>query len=354
MKRLEHAPSCGQALSPLLASLILILLLAPALRAETLYNGIVLPTPWPPVVNNPYYDLNHCYPTLQTPYYLVNPPSVIPIDVGRQLFVDSFLIQSNTLTVTHHLPNYYSGNPVLTPQGGTSQYAEQNTSMIYSDGVWFDPNTREFNMFYARGLYSGVVYSKDCLTWERRYTSPYWPNTNICWVQGAGWCQRDSAVMWLDPNATDPNWRWRVAYWRGSFHNAISADGIVWHTTLIDPNTHVLDGGDDVAGHPNSGDRSTFFYNPFRNKWCFSFRYGISDTSGLLGVRGRKYWETTDWTQKSPDCGGLRWWWCADANDLPDPRYGEQTELYNLDLRALREPAAGPVHGLPRRLSQSI
>ena len=36
------------------------------------------------------------------PPYLVDPPAVIPIDVGRQLFVDDFLIQSTSLTRRFH------------------------------------------------------------------------------------------------------------------------------------------------------------------------------------------------------------------------------------------------------------
>ena len=34
----------------------------------------------------------------ELPPYLVSPPAVIPIDVGRQLFVDDFLIEQTTLT----------------------------------------------------------------------------------------------------------------------------------------------------------------------------------------------------------------------------------------------------------------
>src|SRR4051812_13552697 len=36
--------------------------------------------------------------------YLTKPPAVIPIDIGRQLFVDDYLVESTTLVRTHHLP----------------------------------------------------------------------------------------------------------------------------------------------------------------------------------------------------------------------------------------------------------
>jgi hypothetical protein len=45
----------------------------------------------------------------------VSPPDVIPIDVGRQLFVDDFLIEDTTLARRFHRAEYYSGNPVLWP-----------------------------------------------------------------------------------------------------------------------------------------------------------------------------------------------------------------------------------------------
>ncbi len=41
--------------------------------------------------------------------YLQSPPSVIPIDVGRQLFVDDFLIEKTDLERTFHAAEKYSG-----------------------------------------------------------------------------------------------------------------------------------------------------------------------------------------------------------------------------------------------------
>ncbi|MCV5389480.1 hypothetical protein OFC62_32685, partial [Escherichia coli] len=42
-----------------------------------------------------------------------NPPKVISIDVGRQLFVDDFLIEQTDLKRTFHAAEKYQGNPVL-------------------------------------------------------------------------------------------------------------------------------------------------------------------------------------------------------------------------------------------------
>ena len=58
---------------------------------ETLYNGIVLSKEWPPRIDPK--DQN----PIKAPYLEAdNIPKVIPIDLGRQLFVDDFLIESTT------------------------------------------------------------------------------------------------------------------------------------------------------------------------------------------------------------------------------------------------------------------
>src|SRR5688572_15036206 len=80
-----------------------------ALAGETLYNGIVLPAPWPPPRRFP-----DSHPI--TPPYLADPPTVIPIDIGRQLVVDDFLIEDTTLTRTFHQPTYHEASPVLQPE----------------------------------------------------------------------------------------------------------------------------------------------------------------------------------------------------------------------------------------------
>lgn len=61
---------------------------APA-AGETLYNGITLGDKWPPQAEK------LTRQPMPVPY-LENPPEVILIDVGRQLFVDDFLIEHRT------------------------------------------------------------------------------------------------------------------------------------------------------------------------------------------------------------------------------------------------------------------
>ena len=65
-----------------------------------LYNGIQLPEVWPPRAEEFSKD-----PVV--PPYLTAPPEVIPIDVGRQLLVDDFLVAETTLTRMFHRPDYH-------------------------------------------------------------------------------------------------------------------------------------------------------------------------------------------------------------------------------------------------------
>ena len=79
-----------------------------------------------------------------------------------------------------------------------------------------------------------------------------------------------------------------------------------------------------------TGDRTTFFYNPFRRVWVYSLR-GESDIGGT--GRHRKYWETPDlfanvnWRRKDDPVV----WIGADEADPRRPEYNVPTELYNLD-----------------------
>lgn len=83
------------------------------LKREVLYNGIQLPEQWPPDYGPSDYGKYNRQP-IPVPY-LDEPPAVIPIDVGRQLFVDDFLIEHTTLKRTFHLAELYPANPVLKP-----------------------------------------------------------------------------------------------------------------------------------------------------------------------------------------------------------------------------------------------
>lgn len=72
-------------------------------QTEVLYNGIHLPEQWPPRYTEPQKAQDMPIP------YLEQKPGVIPVNVGRQLFVDSFLIAETNLNRVIHIPRFYEG-----------------------------------------------------------------------------------------------------------------------------------------------------------------------------------------------------------------------------------------------------
>lgn len=284
---------------------------------DTLYNGIRLTDPWPPQ--------HRAYSTRPiTPPYLADPPPVIPIDVGRQLFVDDFLIEQTSLTRTFHRAEYHPGNPIVRPLTRWERYDEAavrtNTrsnpaAMVFSDGVFFDPRDRLFKMWYMGGYGQHTCYatSSDGIAWERPQLDVV-SGTNIVWSG-----LRDSSTVWLDQETPDPRQRYKMSVYNGSERRLLvytSADGIHW--------------GDTPVKSGPTGDRTTFFYNPFRKVWVFSLRDLIDGR-----WRARRYWEAPDfvagcgWREGQP----VRWI-SSDTADLRRADYRIDPELYNLDCVA--------------------
>jgi hypothetical protein len=283
--------------------------------AETLYNGIVLPSPWPPAK-----DPTQTY---ALPTYITNPPAVIPIDTGRQLFVDDFLIESTTLTRKEHRPVMHPGNPVLAPDG----VVDPNASIPFSDGVWYDPSDSVFKMWYYGGNGTRLSYatSTDGIGWTRpSLQGGAFPGTNQVTQIRSG---RDSATVWLDQDEPNPARRFKLFYYYteaaleppARIFYRFSPDGITW-------------GPDQPNSFVSLSDRTTVFWNPFRRKWVDSIRlrWILPDapTRSTYYSRVRFYTESSDLINWSP----VTFWTGPDERD---PIYGSPTdappELYNLD-----------------------
>jgi len=274
---------------------------------ELLYNGIRLPDTWPP-------QLGFSREPMPVPY-LDQRPAVVPIDVGRQLFVDDFLIHETTLKRTYHLAEPYSGNPVLRPDRPWEFSTQRPTAMIYSDGVWYDPADRLFKMWYEGGWTLSTCYatSKDGIHWEKPSLDVVEPGTNVVILH-----RRDSAIVWLDHDEADPQRRYKsfaVTLKSGCrLWLRYSPDGISW--------------SEPVATSPGVGDRTTVFYNPFRKVWVGSIR-----SPG----RARRYSEHPDSRILVEKLPGNVPWTGADRLDPrnPNPQYGNpDPQLYNLDAVA--------------------
>ena len=279
-------------------------------KGELLYNGIQLPKEWPPRDINP-----RDTEPMRVPY-LESPPAVIPIDVGRQLLIDDFLVEKTDLTRSYHRPTKYEGNPILKPETDLELNRPKNAiACPKSGGLWWNPSLQQFQLWYEAGWINTICYatSRDGLRWERPNLDVQ-PGTNRVLPADM---RCDSWTVVLDHGAKDPQEKYKM-FVRGpgghiSGTSLVSADGIHWI---------------DRVETGVTGDRSTMFYNPFRKKWVYSLR------SGFRG-RSRHYWESDDFL------AGARWkadepvvWAAVDKLDPPDPEIQQTPQLYNLDAVA--------------------
>jgi len=335
-------------------ALVLLLTLAPVAQStepgELLHNGIRLPSEWPPNYG----------PLTREPMpvpYLESPPAVIPIDTGRQLFVDDFLIERTSLARTFHQATPYEGNPVLKPEKSWELGEGAGMAAPFSDGVWFDPRDGLFKMWYLApplpelaqadaARFPGVsvlhmtclAVSHDGIDWERPEFDVV-PGTNIVLTD-----LRDSTTVWLDHTATDPARRFlmmrnhrvaatapddtRAAAFAFSLHQ--SQDGIHWSDVVA-----------TTGGLPWIGDRHTMFYNPFRRVWVLSMRNSIRNDPEFVGVRARLYGENPDpgvaleRLERHP-------WTRSDRLDPRHPKFPDfEPQLYNLDAVAYESVMLG-------------
>lgn len=304
-----------------LQALLLVRGITAAGSGEVLYNGLVLPSPWPPQ------PAAWPYPDPVPPPYLVSPPTVIPINVGRQLFVDDFLIEETTLHRNFHLAEYYPGNPVLRPDRPWESRDGLAEVMSFSDGVWSDPKDNLFKIWYVSGKerYTCYATSKDGIHWNKPVLDVE-PPSNIVHRQ-----RRDSTTVWLDLDEKEPQRRFKMLLFamdsverNKPLELRYSPDGIHWSPVIAS------------NGYPARSitmDRTTMFYNPFRQRWVLSLREW--DEGPQHTARCRYYVETTDLARLDTiwqDNSTLSKWASADRFDrLPNTSFAQ---LYNLDAVA--------------------
>ena len=287
-------------------------------NGELLYNGIQLPAQWPPRNINP-----QNYDPMDVPY-LASPPRVIPINVGRQLFVDDFLIEKTTLTRQFYTPKKIDSNPIFKPETPLEHAPFGIPGATPKDGgIWWDPKDKLFKMWYEAGWLYTMAYatSEDGINWVRPELDID-HGTNRIFPEIAA----DSSTVFIDYDTKNENERFKMflrppntvqgvkrKFNRG--YVAVSPDGIHW--------TEPLETG-------ICGDRTTIFYNPFRKKWVFSLRNTGEFGKSSIG-RSRYYLEHDDFLK------GAKWetaepvfWTGADRLDLPDPEIGDKAQLYNL------------------------
>ncbi|OAM89418.1 hypothetical protein OH491_14250 [Termitidicoccus mucosus] len=280
--------------------------------AEVLYNGIRLPDEWPPRGLDPKSDAPMDVP------YLKNPPAVIPIGIGRQLFVDDFLIEKTDLRRTFHKPKDHPGNPVLVPATAAelartkgSEGEQEAVCYLGAGGVFYDPADALFKMWYTAGWRGGIAMatSRDGFAWERPELGL--AGGNVVLAPGmnepkAGW---DNGV-YLDLATRNPSERFKFLAQRPKKGHTLhtSTDGRAWSR--------------GVTAGP-AADYCSFFYNPFRDVWVHSIK-----RNGPRG-RARDYAESREFMRPGIYRHSV-YWTNADRLDHPDPAVGDAAQLYIL------------------------
>lgn len=265
---------------------------APATVGETSYNGIVLPLNWPPTNG---YRANR--EIMNVPYLAV-PPDPIDISIGRQLFVDNFLIESITnLTRVYPRPEIHTNSPVLMPDSAW----EGNSAFPNHDGIVWDPTNYHFKMWYQTGpsnltalaiSTNGVNWTKPALHGKKssNIVQPY---------------SRGASTVLLDHAEKNPARRFKM--FRSSKEAGI--DGLAMHASADGTNW-----GPALRWFGPAKEPSTVFYNPFRKVWSFVLADGAD--AGL-----KRYWEVRD-LLKDPLWGRIEdapLWLGTDKYDHPHP-----------------------------------
>ena len=301
---------------------------------EVLYNGIELPDVWPPRSK----ELKRA--PMPVPY-LKNPPKVIPIDVGRQLLVDDFLIETSDLKRTFHRPTLHKVNPIIKADQPWETSGKSYFVAPFQGGVLFDPKDQLFKMWYlhsTKGDYYcksyGYATSKDGVNWEKPvFTESGNPDANTLSpkkgtnlvIEGRRTCC--NSVL-LNHNARSPDERfmmfssdWINRRWHRVYRT--SGDGVRWSAPVVERRVW--------------GDYVQAFYNPFRRMWVYEGRIH----GGAVG-RCRAYMEDRDprkLAERIPTNQGMSvegdsvYWVGADDLDPrhPDPRFKNiKPQLYSL------------------------
>jgi hypothetical protein len=276
---------------------------------ETLPNGIRLPRVWPPRYLDPASD-----EPMEAPY-LDAPPALIPVDLGRQLFVDDFLIESTDLARTFHTATKYEGNPVFKPAtsnelaaSSAGERGQKAVCYLGHGGVFYDPAESLYKMWYTAGWRGplALATSPDAAQWHRPALGPAGNVVFPAPLAGGDNC------AWLDLDAP-PAERVKFLSCYGPVHKLFtSPDGRLWSKPL-------------PAG--GAGDYCSFFFNPFRGVWVYSVKRG--------NPRGRcRYYAESPLFMTEGAFNSSVYWCCADRLDEPDAEARCLPQLYSLSAVA--------------------
>lgn len=298
---------------------------------NAIYNGIVLPAQWPPKRNY----VNEIR-TGMTPFYLLSKPEVIRVDIGRQLFVDNFLIAATDLNRKFHYPEYSAANPVLVPdQAWEKQGAKGGFAAPFSDGVWYDETDGKFKMWYMAGGGTYATSGAGITCYAESADGINWTKPSLNVVSGTNIVRRgsvrDASTVWIDKQETNASARYKMFEVSGgagkwAYHYLTSSDGKAWR--------------DNATPSGSVADRSTVYKNPFRDVWVWSMRHNVRVHSGdPYTVRGRDYMEHKDPAagNKAAKADLKNFWFGPWPNEQKHPYYNNNDGapgIYNQDAIA--------------------
>lgn len=322
-------------------------------ECEILYNGIVLPEVWPPR-----YPLPSTRAEMPLPYVDAKPDPII-INVGRQLFVDDFLIESTDLERVCHRARMYEGNPVLVGDKVWDITKRGTTRAVpFSGGAWYDEVDGKFKMWYMGGHCkvdgkrvpaTSYAESLDGKVWTKPDLGIF-GHTNIVDTVNC-----DSRSVWLNKQETDPAKRFSTVYvstYKGCHPELkYSADGYHWSSVVRRTVDKVQD-------------RSTVIWNPFRKKWIGSLRIvkkfdrslrsrGYLEDDSLERIVERCHWVQDEIDYARDSCianytmtdKDIVFWLTSDEKDLrhpfPDIAENYDPAIYNFDATAYESVMLG-------------
>ena len=263
-------------------------------------TGIRLRAPWPPPSHISYEELIRDPPRSYRPsphdssndsIRALYAEKVLSIDVGRQLFVDDYLIESTTLSRRWYTARVESLHTLQPDRSWEQGSAGRRTARPFGGASLLDPRTQQVHLYYRCGWRGSS--GRTCLALSRdgrTFTKPALSSggTNVVMEAAAN----EATEIVYDHIARPPRW---VALrnealplrdppfflpWR----QYTSADGISW----------VVDRASAAAGGVGMmADRSSFFLNPLRKEpvWTFSLRENLCHGGPSGHMRARRYVE---------------------------------------------------------------
>jgi hypothetical protein len=314
------------------------------------------------------------------PDYLRHPPPVINVSIGRQLFVDSFLIEASAgIRLMPHVPVWEEAETSLL---GSTELWEQMPlgprlsgatwpSMVpdevvhagarpFSGGLWWDEENFLYRLWYLCPManategedngwhrfhrfsneHGGTCYaeSADGRSWHKPALEVV-PGTNVVIPEVTEgltvWrCPDGGGARWLAAGVSQTPTKFPIAGTNRTFSSSAftfydSFDGIHW-VKRVNASGPILD-------------RSTVWYDAFRSRWVASIKDSFGPSHGGMMRRARSWWAAdsliegngSQWKNHGSNCDRPEcpWpWLTADINDAPNP--SDKTfpaELYNVD-----------------------